>query len=492
MSSEPVRIAKNTTYLTVAYIVQKILSFLYFILIARLIGVGDIGKYVFAVSFTSIFGIFIDLGLSSVLTREVAKDFSKAKDYLNNIITVKIFLSVITYLAVVVAINLLDKESLVRQLVYFSGLVMVLDSFYLTFYAVLRGRQNLKYEAIGMTFGQLAIFIFGTIVLLLHLSLHFLVLALLVGSTFNFIYAFYLMQRKAEIKLQLGINKEVIKIIFKIAIPFALAGIFSRIYGYIDTVLLSTLAGDKQVGWYSAGYKITFALQFVPMAMSAALFPALANFFVTDISRLARAFEKSMYYLMLISLPITFGVFSLSREFIGIMYGAEFIPTALALNILIFSLVFNFLSFPVGALLNACNRQITATVNMGITTLVNLLLNIILIPLFGDQAYLGAAIAALGGSATLFFTGFYWVDKITPYNKKFLGLGFLKILLSSLLMSAVIFLLKPYLPSSSFLLLVPIGGLVFLAALLLLRGIDWGDIKDLYNSFVRRRVKNIS
>jgi O-antigen/teichoic acid export membrane protein len=486
MSPEPVRIAKNTTYLTAAYIIQKILSFLYFILIARLIGVGDIGKYIFALSFTTIFGIFIDFGFSSVLTREAAKDITKTKDYLNNILGIKVILSVITYLAVIIGINLLGKELLVRQLVYLSGLVMVFDSFYLSFYAALRARQNLKYEAIGMSLGQVIIVGVGTLVLLFHLSLHWLVGAILAGSLFNFIYAAILMKIKLGIELRLSYNREVLKPLFIIALPFAIAGIFSRVYGYIDTVLLSTLAGDKAVGWYSAGYKITFALQFIPMAMSAALFPAMSNYFVTDRQQLAKVFEKSMYYLMLFSLPITFGVWTLAAQFIGLVYGQEFIPTALALQILIFSLVFNFLSFPVGALLNACNRQTTATINMGITMIVNVILNIILIPWFGEKAYLGAAIAALGGSATLFFSGFYWADKIVSYNKKFLIKGFFKILLACVSMSLIILVLKPLI---NFLIIIPIGGLIFFIVLYLARGIEWHDVKDLYFSFAKRNSK---
>ena len=64
------------------------------------------------------------------------------------------------------------------------------------------------------------------------------------------------------------------------ALPFALAGIFTKVYSYIDTVLLSSFLGSKAVGYYSIPSKITFAFQFIPMAFSAALFPAMSKFFV--------------------------------------------------------------------------------------------------------------------------------------------------------------------------------------------------------------------
>jgi len=480
MVPQPIRIAKNTTYLTTAYVIQKIFSFLYFILIARMIGVESIGKYVFALSFTTIFGIFIDLGLSQVLTREVAKNWGKAKEYLNNIIGVKSFLAVIVYLLAITTISFLDKAPMVRELVYISGIIMVLDSFYLSFYAVFRAAQNLKYEAVGMVVGQIIILVTGAVVLFFHLSLHFLIGAILAGSIFNFLYSFILLEVKVKLSVRPSYNKETLKLLFKIAAPFAVAGIFARVYSQIDSVLLSILAGDEAVGWYSAGYKITFALQFIPMAMAAALYPAMSNFFVNNKKQLARVLEKSLYYLMIIALPLSFGVVVLAKEFIVTIYGAEFEPTALALQILIFSLFFNFLSFPLGSLLNACNRQTRNTVNMGITMVVNVILNLVLITLFVEYAYIGASIAALASQFTLFSLGLYWVGKVIKYNKKFLVKGFGKVLGACFLMIVVILLLKP---GVYFLFLIPVGGIIYFFSLYAFKGINKKEFKELYYSF---------
>ena len=75
-------LAKNTTYYTVALTVQKILAFIYFWLISNSLLPGNLGQYVFALSFSTLFSIFIDLGLSSILTREAAKSKEQANSYL--------------------------------------------------------------------------------------------------------------------------------------------------------------------------------------------------------------------------------------------------------------------------------------------------------------------------------------------------------------------------------------------------------------------------
>src|SRR3990167_8734594 len=98
-------LAKNTTFLTIAFTIQKILSFFYFAYIARSIGDENLGKYTFALAFSGIFVIFMDFGLGPILTREGAKDDTTLPDYLRNIIGTKIFLTVLSFLAFLLSLE---------------------------------------------------------------------------------------------------------------------------------------------------------------------------------------------------------------------------------------------------------------------------------------------------------------------------------------------------------------------------------------------------
>ena len=169
----------------------------------------------------------------------------------------------------------------------------------------------------------------------------------------------------------------------KIAVPFALTAIFTRLYAFADSILLSKLAGDEAVGWYSIPYKITFAFQFLPLALGASLFPRFSEYFVSDKQKLARSFEQGMKYLMLIVFPIAIGIGVLAHDIVITLYKEQFINSVLPLQILMVSLVFLFLSGPVSTLLNACDRQVTQTGIIGFVAITNITLNIFLIPRFG-------------------------------------------------------------------------------------------------------------
>lgn len=476
------RVAKNTIYLTVATVGQKVLAFLYFILIARLADVSGTGKYFFVVSFTTIFSIFVDLGLSSVLIRETAKKREVAGKYLGNILGAKAILGVLAYLAVVLVINVMGYPSATKMMVYLSGLVMLLDSFNVTFYAIFRGLHNLKYESIGVVAGEAVIITFGTVSLLLGAPLYFLILALLCGSVFNFIFSLGLLWKKTDIRPHFAFDKNILLTIFKIAYPFALAGIFVKVYSYLDSVLLSKIVGDTAVGFWSVAYKITYAFQFIPMAFSAAIFPALSAYYVSDKTMLRKTFERVIFYLAILAVPISFGIFSLAEPLVLKLYGASYAASVLPLQVAVFAVIFIFLNYPIGALLNATDRQMTNTTMMGVCMIVDVVLNVILIPRI---SFLGAAISMVVFHSLMFIFGLIFANRVISYNKKFLFGSLLKIVISAGAMSAAIIYLRPYV---YWIFLVPVGAIVYFSLLFLLRGMEWRDIRNIFKALKKEEA----
>ena len=335
-------VARNTFYLTSALVGQKLLSFVYFTLLARALGAEMIGKYTFALAFTTIFSIITDLGLTPVLIRETARAKERARELLATILWIKIFLTLAAYSAVLIAAYARGYPTLTLQLIALAGAVMVLDAFHLIFWGVLRGLQNLKYEAVGMVMGQGITLVGGIVALVLHLPLHAFLIALGLGSVWNVLYSRTVLIRQG-LSLRPRLNAQIIRTFIRYAIPFALAGIFVKVYSYIDTVLLQELKGDLEVGWYSVPYKITYAFQFFPMALSAAVYPALANTWIADKARARWIFDRAMLYAILLGLPIAFGIAALAPEIILTIYGREFSNSILPLQISIFGLIFIFL-----------------------------------------------------------------------------------------------------------------------------------------------------
>ena len=472
-------IAKNTSYLTLALILQKIISFTYFTLIARNLGPENLGIYYFAISFTSIFAIFIDLGLINVLTREVAKARDRAEEFLGNILIIKIPLAFISLLAVIIIINLLGKPGLVVSLVYLSTISMVLDSFTITFFAVIRGCHNLKFESIASILFQFVVLIFGLSALYAGWGLYWIMSALVFASIFNFCYSYWALSKKIRIRIKPRYNPDLIKLIIKISIPFGLYAIFQRVYMYLDSVLLSILAGDIYVGLYQVAFKIIFALQFLPLAFIASLYPAMSYYWKNNKEQLVVSFERAINYLTIISLPITVGVIVLADK-IMLLFKSGFSEAVLPLQITITALLFIFLNFPIGTLLNACDKQKINTMNMGIVMIFSIILNIILIPRY--QA-VGASITMLAANILMFILGIYWAPKIIKVRFKKIITPFLKAFLSAIVMGAVVYCLKQ---NINILLNIILGGIVYFVVLFLIKGFRKEDLNSILKSFSKQ------
>jgi len=477
-------IAKNTSYLTIALILQKVISFTYFAFLARNLGPENLGKYYFALSFTTIFAIFIDLGFINFLTREVAKKQERAGQLLGNILSLKLILTFLTTLAVLVVINLFNHDQLTRDLVYITIICMVLDSFTTTFFAVVRGFHNLKYESITSVVFQLIVLIGGLSAMYFNLNLRIIMATLALASVYNFAYSLWVLRSKIKIKLQFLYDAEVVRTIFRVSWPFALFAIFQRLYTYLDSVFLSLLAGDYYVGVYQVAFKIIFALQFLPLAFTASLYPAMSNYWQSNRPQLVIAFERAMAYLIITSLPIIAGTIMLADKIV-LIFKSNYAAATWPLQITIVALFFIFVNFPIGSLLNACDRQRQNTRNMLAVTIVSIGLNLVLIPLFKAT---GAAITVLLTNALMFILGMLVVRKIIVYSPKKNILVFAKSLLASFLMAGLIFWLKPHV---HIILLVLIAALFYFVLIYLLGGFHRADLLYIIKSFKRSKGDNI-
>ncbi|KKQ80071.1 MAG: Polysaccharide biosynthesis protein [Parcubacteria group bacterium GW2011_GWC2_38_7] len=479
---QSVSVTKNTSYLTLSYIAQKVLSFLYFVLVARAIGVEDLGKYTFALSFTTIFAVFVDWGLTQALITKSAKEKGKIEKYLGSILATKLFFSLIVYALVVLVINLMHYPEITKNLVYVCGVIMLLDQVTLTFWGVFRGQRNLKYEAISVIINQALILISGLFILWLKLPLIYLLIPYLIGSSFSLVFSTVSCKKILKIDFWQNCNLDNLRLIFKIALPFALIAIFSRVYGYLDTVMLSKLVGDKAVGWYSVAMKIPFAFQFIPAALAAAIFPAFSYQFVHDKAQLKLTYERVMRFLAIIVLPIAVGIGVLAKPIIMFFYGSEYLPSVLSLQILMASLFFVFINFPLGSLLNGCERQNTNTKLVGLTMVLNIALNLLLIPKF---SFIGSSISFLVCQIFLFGVSAWvaqkisssnWVAGITVFAKTAVGAGAMGLVIQ-LLITRI-----------HFIVLIFIGAVIYFGVLFLLRGITRQDLNELIGSFIKRKI----
>lgn len=448
-------LAKNTAFLTGASILQKIVAFVYFAILARFLGVEDTGVYFLTLAVITSVAVFADLGVTSVLIRDVAANRSEARLILQKTLGVKWF-AILLAVAIAAAFpTVLGFESSNIVLIWLAIPIMIADSLSLTFYGVLRGIEELRYEALGIFVGQSLSSIVGLVVIFSPLkSVALLILALATGSIWNAIFSGVQVVRRLGLQSIMPSSKNVRPVLVT-AFPFFLAAVFVKIYSYVDSFTLKTVIGDAAVGLYSVAYKFTYAFQFLPLAFIGALYPRMSSLANNPVD-LKKTFLDAEWYLALLMAPIVFGIAALAPEIIHTVYGVKYSGSILPLLVLIFVLIPIFFDFPVGALLNATGHQMTKTKIMGVTMIINFAANMVLIPWIGIP---GASVAAIISFSAMFGMGVWALRQkihvtIGEWTRTVGGF-----IVAGFAMMIVVLVLKSIMP---WIMTIPIGAIVFI------------------------------
>ncbi len=440
----------NTIFLTGASLIQKTLSFIYFTLLARTFTASEIGAYSYSLAFTTIFSILIDGGLTPVLIRHTARHPAQARSFLKKIFTYKIVFLCFTLVAMIFAVFGVDAAFETRYLILGAVAVMMVDSLNLSVFGVLRGTQNLIFESVGVVCAQLTSLACVIATVVFHLPIVWAIIGLGVGSVVNASIGFFGLSRINRAASSAVRESAPITLSFRDfmreSLPFALAGIFARGYSYLDLLLLGSFANFAAAGTYSIANKTTFVFQFIPLSLSAVLYPAFSKLLVSnDRVTIRNTWWSSERYLIVMAGMITMVLISLRVEILG-FFGAEHVRAANVLILLALSLVFSFMSYPVGALLNASGFQKLQTAAMGCTLVINAVLNVVLIPRLGG---VGAATSALIGNCVLFSIGAFFVEgRVEKMPWKRLLDSSVRIFLCGLIAGGVVILTQSFFQNS--------------------------------------------
>ena len=464
------RIAKNTAVLLTADIISKVLGFFYVMYTARYLGAEGFGVLSFAFAFAGIFEVFTDLGIRPLTVREVARDKSLAGKYLGNIAVIKIFLVIITFGLIAITINLLDYPKQAIKVVYFISLSVIFTSFTEMFYSIFQAYEKMEYQSMGQILSNV-LMLTGALFAISQrfsvvgfASIYILVSAIVLGYAFTVcVWKFVL----PKIEVDWSFWKPTIKE----ALPFALVGIFVVINQRIDRIMLSKMVDMTSVGWYSAAYNLVLMIEFIPAAFISSIYPLTSRFYSSK-EKLEFILRRGVRYMFALGLPIGVGTTLLADKIIFLIYGQEYAPSISALQIIVWSDVIIFVALLFNNLLVSTNKQILITKQVATVALLNIIMNLILIPKY---SYIGASIATVMSSIIGFTILYYYISKEGYSLTNELIHPCIKILIACSVMIIFIYFFKEL----NFFILIFFSASVYLTSLYLMKAFDDVDV-DLF------------
>ena len=471
-------IAKNTSVLYIAQIITYVLGFFITISIAKYLSVDGYGILSTALALTGIYVVFSDLGLSTLTVREVVRDKSLTRKYVGNTTIMKLFLSLFTFLLTVLTVYILGYNDITIIVTYILIAAFIFNAFSSIFYSIFQSYQKMEYQSVATILNSVVMLIGTLLVIYLGLDVIAFALVYLVANAINFIYILVTYAWKFYLP-NIEMDLEFWKPTIKEALPLSITSLFAVLVFRIDSVMLSVMSGMEAVGFYSAAYRLMEALIFFPQVYTTAIFPVFSKLYVSSINPLKGAYIKSFKYLTILSLPIAVGITLLAEPVILLLFKPEYIPSILALQIVVWVLPFIFVNYIQGSLLTAMNRQVTYLKITAASLVLNVGMNLVLIPLY---SYLGAAFVTVITEIFSVALGFYVLSKLLAKVK--VHEIIFKPAIACLVMALFILLVQ-----TNLFLEIAISAVIYFAVLIALKGFTPDDY-DLFRQILNIKKDN--
>lgn len=467
------KIAKNTTVLFVSQIITYLLGFFITMYTARYLGVEGFGIIGSALALTGIFGVFADLGLGTVMVREVSREKSLGNKYLFNIAFLKFFLAFLMFGLIAITVYLVGYPPIVSNVVYIITLSVLIGGYTGILNAVFQANEKMEFISVGNVLNS-GVMLLGTIIGISYgFDIIFFAVLYVISNLAVLFYIFSVYKWKFSFPKP-SIDVNFWKPTLMLAIPLSIVTIFSMIAFRVDTILLSIIKGSVAVGWYTASYRLMEVFLFLPGVFAIAVFPVFSKFHVSSGDSLRFSYQKSFKYLTIISIPIAVGTTILASDIILLIYKSGFSESIIILQILIWTIPITFLNSIFGTIIPAMNRQNFLIKVTFISMLFNISLNLLLMPTY---SYLAAAATTVFSELLVFTLCFYVL------SKSFHLISLHKIVLKPVFASIVMggFLRFSHL---NLFLEILLGAIIYFVVLFLIKILDkedWDIIKQILN-----------
>ncbi len=443
----------------------SILGFFFLIYLARYLGEVDFGKYCFATSLTTLFSIIIGLGINNLMIRELARHRELIEEYVSNAIILKLILSVAGFLLFFFAAKIFNFSGETFVLLCLFYVYTVINSLAQVFRSAFQGFERMEFEALIAATDQSILLIFIAIIISERMGLIEIGSAYILVGLINLALGYYIVEKYIH-KLKLSIDILMWRRLISESIPFGLNSLFALLFFKIDTLMLSFFQGDAAVGIYNAAYTPLLSLGIIPSILITALFPVMSRYFASSNNNLEILTLSASRYLAIIGFPMAIGCLVLADGFVNLLYNGQYVESVLAFEILAIFIPIRWINVVAGNLLTSADLQSARTISVGISSLLNIILNLIMIPRF---SYVGASIATVISEFFLYIIFNYWTNKrYKPIN---LHLGLAKPAMASLIMGIIILNLH----LTNLLLNILLASIIYLITLLIIGGVSNSD-----------------
>ncbi|WP_108063681.1 flippase [Poseidonibacter lekithochrous] len=385
------RFINNSLLVILDTFLNLAMNFVIIILIAKYVEVELLGQYQLYITVIGLSAILANFGINVIINREIAKNPNKVNLYISNVLTIRFFISLPLLFIISTLVFYISGFSNI----YLFFLVLVLN-FLLSISSIFGGVFNslhknsyqLKMNLIYKTFSLMCAFLFLT----LGSNLYMVISSFIIVSIISNLYAWIVLHNLYS-SLSFRYDKRFIKKIILTSLPLVFASFTEFLSLKVDTYMIGIMIDEKSVGYYSVSYNLFLGATLIPLAVTKVFFPNFIDMYSKDKNQANKFILKIGFLFTVYAFWVGAVFYFLNYQIMDIFYDVEkFFPSIDVIKYLSFALIFIVLNRLYNyALLALKYNNYYFRISL-ITAIINILLNISLIPKYGINGAVYATI----------------------------------------------------------------------------------------------------
>lgn len=385
------RYLQNTGWMFFGRFFTLGVSFFIGIYIARYLGPSNYGLLAYVTSFVGLFTFLASFGIDSIVSREIIKNHSRKDELIGTAFYIKIIGSIIAILAVVIISFFTTKDLFTLGLIWIFSLTFIPQAFnVLEIY--FQSQVLSKKVVTAQITANIVSALLKILVITTGKGIFWLMLIFIIEASIYALILLFSFQKFGNHIRDWKFRPEVARFLLKESWPLMLSTIAWSIYMKIDQVMIKNILGNEQVGIYAVAVKLSEVWYFIPGIICTSLFPSIINAMNTSNELFESRMKKLYFFMFWLSFAIASIITIFSYPIIKILFGLQYIGAISTLQIYVWAAIAVFLGAAVSQYLLIKKLTKILFYNTLLGSVVNVILNIILIPKMGIT---GAAIATL-------------------------------------------------------------------------------------------------
>jgi O-antigen/teichoic acid export membrane protein len=417
-------------FATVGMFLSKAMGYLYRIIVGRYISPDAYGQLAIGIMILGFAKAFSGDSLDNALRKFIPEyrekgDLASIKGVTLSSIHITLILSfvvaaVIFFSAEWIAVKFFKSPELVNIIRIFGILPVIVGPYNRILDATL-GFNTTKYRVLSKNLFQNAVKIVFTIILAFGFGYGLMgaVWAWVIATVASTVLAFYFLEKKLGPVLLSKVEAEnKHKEIILYSYPLLLSGIISKVQGWTDTAVIGYFMSNADVGFYNAAYPTAMLIMIPSQALGSLALSSLSELGASSEKSREKALKTLTNWTFALVFPAFLLMVLFSDQVIRLLFGSQYSVAATALAILAFSNLVSASVGRVGSYLKSKGHTRIILYNTLVTVVVNLALNIYLIPKYGiTGAAIATATSAILGELLIFAETYRYEDVISLHPK---------------------------------------------------------------------------